>query len=76
MTGHKSKGIRRSAAVVKVKVKHGGSVFVRKLTVGEAAERLGRTREHLSRVLHGHRPSRSLTRRYASLVKEFLAEAQ
>ena len=32
-----------------------------------AARELGVTREHLSRVLHGHRVSASLLRRYAAL---------
>lgn len=36
-------------------------------TLTEAAKRLAVTREHLSRVLHGHRQSRSLSRRYAEL---------
>ena len=38
-------------------------------TITDAARVLGVTREHLSRVLHGHRQSRSLTRRYAELKK-------
>jgi transcriptional regulator with XRE-family HTH domain len=40
------------------------------ITLGEAAQKLGVTREHLSRVLHGHRESRSLTRRFAELQEE------
>jgi len=34
-----------------------------------AAHRLGVTREHLNRVLRGHRQSRSLLRRYQALNK-------
>ena len=37
-------------------------------TLTAAARALGVTREHLSRVIHGHRPSRSLTRRYTVLA--------
>lgn len=36
-------------------------------TLTAAAAALGVTREHLSRVIHGHRQSRSLLRRYAAL---------
>ena len=35
-----------------------------------AAQRLGVTREHLNRVLRGHRQSRSLIRRYQALKQE------
>ena len=38
-------------------------------TITESARILGVTREHLSRVLHGHRDSRSLSRRFAELKK-------
>ena len=38
-------------------------------TLTEASARLGVTREHLSRVLHGHRQSASLTRRFRELEK-------
>jgi transcriptional regulator with XRE-family HTH domain len=38
------------------------------LTLTAAAKALGVTREHLSRVLHGHRESRSLLRRYAAMT--------
>lgn len=38
-------------------------------TITEAARALGVTREHLSRVIHGHRHSRSLTARYSQLQK-------
>ena len=34
------------------------------ITTTDAARTLGVTREHLSRVLHGHRQSRSLSSRY------------
>ena len=40
------------------------------LTTAAAARILGVTREHLSRVLHGHRESRSLRRRYADLAEQ------
>lgn len=36
-------------------------------SLAEVARRLGVTREHLSRVLHGHRQSASLTRRFRAL---------
>ncbi len=38
------------------------------LGVATSAERLGVTREHLSRVLHGHRVSRRLTKRFHELT--------
>jgi len=38
----------------------------RRGAIAQAAREFGVTREHLSRVLHGHRESRSLTRRYAA----------
>jgi hypothetical protein len=38
------------------------------LTITDAARHLGVTREHLSRVLHGHRESRSLRARFTALV--------
>jgi CRP-like cAMP-binding protein len=38
------------------------------LTITDAARHLGVTREHLSRVIHGHRESRSLRARYSDLV--------
>ncbi len=41
-----------------------------RMTLTAAARLLGVTREHLSRVLHGHRISASLTRRYADLMRE------
>lgn len=34
-----------------------------------ASRELGVTREHLSRVLHGHRQSQSLTARYTALMR-------
>jgi hypothetical protein len=37
-------------------------------TMLASAQQLGVTREHLSRVLHGHRESRRLTQRYAALM--------
>lgn len=37
------------------------------ITVTEDAKKLGVTREHLSRVLHGHRVSASLLKRYELL---------
>ena len=40
----------------------------KKVTVSAAARKLDVTREHLSRVLHGHRVSRSLTARYQELL--------
>jgi len=43
--------------------------------IGRASKDLGVTREHLSRVLHGHRISRSLTSRYAAWLHSS-AEAQ
>lgn len=39
----------------------------RRITLTQAAAQLGVTREHLSRVLNGHRESRSLTRRFHAL---------
>lgn len=39
-----------------------------KTTVTAAAIQLGVSREHLSRVLHGHRESRSLQSRYRNLI--------
>ncbi len=42
----------------------------KRLTVTRAALLLGVTRPHLSYVLHGHRKSRSLMRRYRALKKE------
>jgi hypothetical protein len=39
----------------------------RGITLTYAAAQLGVTREHLSRVLNGHRQSRSLTRRFHAL---------
>lgn len=38
------------------------------ITLTESARKLGVTREHLSRVLHGHRISASLRRRYEALT--------
>jgi hypothetical protein len=38
-------------------------------TQGQAAAALGVTREHLNRVLRGHRESRPLMRRYRELLK-------
>lgn len=38
------------------------------LYLTDAARTLGVSREHLSRVLHGHRQSRSLTKRFTSLL--------
>lgn len=38
------------------------------LTLTAAAKMLGVTREHLSRVLHGHRQSRRLLQRYAVMA--------
>lgn len=40
------------------------------LTQGLAASRLGVTREHLNRVLRGHRQSKSLMQRYRQIVRE------
>jgi hypothetical protein len=37
---------------------------------GGLAHKLGVTREHLNRVLRGHRQSRSLLRRYDELMKQ------
>jgi plasmid maintenance system antidote protein VapI len=43
----------------------------RKKLVNQAmADALGVTRQHLSYVIHGHRESRSLLRRYRALLKE------
>ena len=39
----------------------------RPISLTAAAQKLGVTREHLSRVLHGHRVSKSLCRRFAEL---------
>ena len=39
------------------------------LTLTAAAKALGVTREHLSRVLHGHRQSRRLLQRYAAIAQ-------
>lgn len=39
-------------------------------TITDAARAMGVSREHLSRVLHGHRQSRSLTSRYRLLQAE------
>lgn len=41
-----------------------------KLTTSMAARSLGVTREHLSRVLHGHRQSRRLLARHAELLRQ------
>jgi hypothetical protein len=38
-----------------------------RISLTAAAKSLGVTREHLSRVLHGHRISKSLCRRFAAL---------
>lgn len=46
-----------------------------RLTVTKAAELLGVHRVHLSRVLHHHRQSRSLTRRYQQLLAQHQATA-
>jgi plasmid maintenance system antidote protein VapI len=40
------------------------------ITQTEAAEELGVSREHLNRVLNGHRQSRRLTRAYNDLVRK------
>ena len=40
------------------------------LTITDAARHLGVTREHLSRVIHGHRESRSLWARFSALVSQ------
>jgi len=42
-------------------------VTIKRVTISSKARQLGVTREHLSRVLHGHRQSRSLMRRYLQL---------
>lgn len=47
--------------------RHTLKVQRREPRVAEAARILGCTREHLSRVLNGRRPSRSLTARYEAL---------
>lgn len=39
------------------------------ISLTHAAKELGVTREHLSRVLHGHRQSISLTKRFHDLTK-------
>ena len=44
-------------------------------TITGAARLLGVTREHLSRVRHGHRHSRSLNHRYAQLTGQPLRKA-
>lgn len=44
------------------------------ISQGEAARRLGVTREHLNRVLNGHRESRSLIARYRELLSRVKAE--
>lgn len=41
-------------------------------SITASAAKLGVTREHLSRVLHGHRESASLTRRFRALEKSML----
>lgn len=41
----------------------------KKVTQTEGARILGVTREHLNRVLRGHRESRSLRRRWEELIK-------
>jgi hypothetical protein len=46
----------------------------KKVTLTLAAQELEVTREHLSRVLHSHRVSRSLLRRYRELIKQHGAE--
>ena len=46
------------------------STGTRVRTITESAKILGVTREHLSRVLHGHRDSRSLTSRYNNLQSQ------
>lgn len=40
----------------------------RRITLTEAAAILGVTREHLSRVLNGHRESKRLTHRFHALL--------
>jgi hypothetical protein len=47
----------------------GGKVKRKSLTVTEAARRLGVHRVHLSYVIHGHRRSKRLTRRYRELLR-------
>ena len=66
MTRHTHKEIRKPARSVK-----GKSVR----TITDAARALGVTREHLSRVRHGHRQSRSLSHRYAQLTGQTLRKA-
>jgi plasmid maintenance system antidote protein VapI len=46
------------------------SIGPKRLTVIAAAQILGVHRVHLSYVIHGHRTSRELLRRYRDLVKE------
>ena len=51
--------------------RHTHKVNGNRLTLTKAAELLGVTREHLSRVRHGRRISRSLTRRYRELLARY-----
>lgn len=44
------------------------------LSVTQAALLLGVTREHLSRVIHGHRASRRLLARYRDLMASNFAQ--
>lgn len=53
MTRHTTKQINQN----------GNGVNTPKVTITDAARRLGVSREHLSRVLHGHRKSRRLLAR-------------
>lgn len=43
----------------------------KKFSQGLAAKKLGVTREHLNRVLRGHRVSRSLLQRYRTLAARY-----
>lgn len=55
--------------------RHTLKVQRREPRVAEAARILGCTREHLSRVLNGRRPSRSLTARYEALKAQQAKES-
>ena len=65
VTRHLDKQIRRQQRTLKPKIQATRAAALRNISRDAAV--LGVTREHLSRVIHGHRVSASLTRRYRNL---------
>ena len=65
VTRHLDKQIRRQQRTLKPKIQATRAAALHNISRDAAV--LGVTREHLSRVLHGHRISASLTRRYRNL---------